>query len=707
MRLQRLQRFLGVTLVSVLVATGAGPVSAQEAAFGGDDLSLSMKGPASTPLRGESFVVAIRVSNLGGDAADDVSVSTYVPEGLALQGTTISDPSMTCATSEYGTFDCQMPVLGPGSSVDFELSLTRTMARENWMDSWVGTSSGDVTPDDNYRSIEIAPDRSQSADVALSMSAPEGSEVGETFAYSIVVTNKGPETATDVTFNQSLSELVDFVSATSDDPTDECLPHEETYKGDSYVYREVRCAVGSLESGSSAHITVSVTRNDPHGLWSSGWVGSSSYDANYENDYADASIGGHPSVSSDLVLSIARTEDLPVVGEDFDLTLTLGNDGPAAAPDTAIWTWLPQELALRSLAPGDGTDTCEIDDYRGINCTVGTLAAREVATVTISVTRVMARETYFGASAYTSNSDPIWENNYAEDFIEADRSVMADVAVALAPPPSAEVGSDLTYEATVTNNGPMSAGGVTLVDGLPEGVEFVSAGSSDVSDTCVLYEEDYGTPEAGAEGEPTSDSAPYRYSEVRCDLGTMVAGEQATITIKVTRMSEYELWNSVWIGSSTYDENYGNDYGSVSTSGKRYDECFERPVSSDEDVVVDCAYAGGTKDDSLDYEVTSGADDPVVRLGRGNDSIRLEVPTSSLKHRTITVRGGRGSDSISVFLAPGAGNVTLVLRGGRGRDSISVEAPRLGDNVVFKMRGGLNSDTCQKQLGTRYRQTTC
>ena len=86
----------------------------------------------------------------------------------------------------------------------------------------------------------------------------------------------------------------------------------------------------------------------------------------------------------------------------------------------------------------------------------------------------------------------------------------ADVSVSIqSSPAQVQVGQNLTYTLTVTNNGPTSARGVVVTDTLPAGVTYVSSTS-------------------------TQGSAPTQASGVvTAVIGTMAANSTATVTIVV------------------------------------------------------------------------------------------------------------------------------------------------------------------------------
>lgn len=697
-----------VLSVVALVAALVSPASAQSAP--GVDLTLTVDGP-NTANRGSTFPVVLKVANRGTEAATDVSLTTYIDRGLSRDAFVTSNPAMTCADGEYGEFSCSLPTLAAGESAVLTLTLTRVMARESWVDAWVASTDPESNDNNNYGGIFLEPDTSDPADVALRMSAPKQPEVNETFDYTATISNLGPRRARAVTFTQSLSELVEFVSATSSGAGDKCILHEETYdaeglEGGPYTYSEVRCTLGDMAFASQKEVIVTVTRVDPHELYSSGWVASSSYDKNYDNDYADAITAGHPSVTSDLAVSMVRSGDTPLVGDEFDYTMAVTNIGPATATDATLDTWLPEQLALRSITGGRDNDDCAQDEYGNISCTLGPLASGETATFEVAVTRVRAREFWMSVSAWSTNYDPNYENSFVEEEVPADTRDPADVGVTLNGPTEPAVGSDFDYTIAVTNNGPNEADMVNLVSAVPEGTEYVSSSSSDAADVCNLHEETY-----EGEGEKLADGSfvEYTYRELRCDLGAMAAGETTTVTLTVTRTSEFEVWNNVWVSTASYDADYENDFDSLGSSGKRYLGCDDTPTSDGSGMTVVCDEGRGGDYYGGSETATGGtATAPrVIRGGAGSDTITVKIPSHSKKHRRLVIKGGRGNDVIKVLFAPGAGNITLRIKGGAGNDEIKVIAPRPGKRMKVRQFGGAGNDVCSSERLDRSRSWSC
>jgi uncharacterized repeat protein (TIGR01451 family) len=110
-----------------------------------------------------------------------------------------------------------------------------------------------------------------------------------------------------------------------------------------------------------------------------------------------------------------------------------------------------------------------------------------------------------------------------------------DLAVSLAAAPNPVLyGSNLTYTAIITNNGPQAATGVTLTDSLPAGVTFVSATSS--QGNCMQT--------AGT---------------VTCNLGTMAWSATARVTIVVTPGVAGPITNTVSVAGNEPDPIQANN----------------------------------------------------------------------------------------------------------------------------------------------------
>lgn len=118
----------------------------------------------------------------------------------------------------------------------------------------------------------------------------------------------------------------------------------------------------------------------------------------------------------------------------------------------------------------------------------------------------------------------------------------ADLALHLAGPPTTTVigSGDLSYIATVINEGPQDAVGVSLKESLPAGLKLVSAQPS--VGTCT------GT------------------TVITCDLGTMTDVSLATVSFVVTPITSGALTDALQVSATTPDRNTNNNSASFTVT---------------------------------------------------------------------------------------------------------------------------------------------
>jgi SpoIID/LytB domain protein/uncharacterized repeat protein (TIGR01451 family) len=212
------------------------------------------------------------------------------------------------------------------------------------------------------------------------------------------------------------------------------------------------------------------------------------------------------------------------------------------------------------------------------------------------------------------------------------------LSVTDAPDP-VPVGGTVTYRATVSNGGPSLATSVVLTQALPPSATLVSAAAT--QGTC-------------------TGSAP-----VTCDLGSLGAGEAATVAVQATLPEGGPARTSVEVAAAEEDPDPSNNARDART--------------------LACTLIGTPEADEL-----AGTDGPDVICGLGGDD---------------TVRAGGGADL--VYGGPGA---DLVLGGG-GADTLHGEggpdaiAGGAGDDRLYGERGddsldgGSGTDACRQGAG--------
>jgi uncharacterized repeat protein (TIGR01451 family) len=115
----------------------------------------------------------------------------------------------------------------------------------------------------------------------------------------------------------------------------------------------------------------------------------------------------------------------------------------------------------------------------------------------------------------------------------------ADLAVQKSDSPDpVQIGHELTYTITVTNNGVLPATGVTLTDTLPAEVNFVSA----------------------------SSGCTHANGTVTCGLGNLAKDTSATVTIKVTPTAVGKITNKATVKANEIDLDLSNNTATAETA---------------------------------------------------------------------------------------------------------------------------------------------
>jgi large repetitive protein len=438
------------------------------------DLELTKSADTTTPGLGESVTFTILVTNLGPSTATGVEVTDQLPAGL----------NFVSATFSQGTYDSETGVWVVGqidSSGSATLQLVATVTQ---LETLVNTAEvtaadqpdlnstpGNNDPDENDQdSVTLTP---AAIDLSLTKSASNTSpNLGEDITFTILVTNLGPHTATGVEVTDQLPEGLTFVAAT---------PSQGTYDAATGIW-----LVGTIESDASATLTIVATVATVGTKVNTAEVTAADQpDLNSTPGNNDPEENDQDSVTIvtqviDLELTKTVSSDTPDLRSNVTFTIQVSNAGPSQATGVEVTDLLPEGMTLISFTPSQGT----YDAATGI-WLVGAVAPDAAATL-----ELVARVDTVGAKTNTAevtaadqpdlNSTP--GNNDPEEN-DQDSATIVPVAIDLVLSKRAStsiplVGGNVTFTITVSNSGPSTATGVSVLDQLPEGLTFVSATAS-------------------------------------------------------------------------------------------------------------------------------------------------------------------------------------------------------------------------------------
>jgi uncharacterized repeat protein (TIGR01451 family) len=287
----------GVGSVSILLGNGNGTFEA----------------PAtySTAAQASQFVAA---GDLSGDGRDDLAVVNFLPWTLSVL---FSNPD--------GTFQ---PALAYGTQYDASSVALADFDGDGGTDLAVtNRTSNDVSIFRNRCTGGIGP---SDAELAISKEgSPDPVTVGGTVTYTIEVTHNGLAEATNVVVTDELPPNVTFVSASA---------------GCGEVAGTVSCALGSLASGGTAEVTITVTADEPGAITNTARVDADQFDPVAANDAATDVTTAAPESCADLAGAYAKVRSKCKTRKDVTTcalrgVLTVQNAGntPSAASVVRVY----------------------------------------------------------------------------------------------------------------------------------------------------------------------------------------------------------------------------------------------------------------------------------------------------------------------------------------------------------------------------------
>jgi uncharacterized repeat protein (TIGR01451 family) len=189
---------------------------------------------------------------------------------------------------------------------------------------------------------------------------------------------------------------------------------------------------------------------------------------------ATAGAAGGP----DLSVSISDAPDPVAPGHDIAYTITLRNDGNAAATNVSLKDTLPPGTTMGTFSsPGGWAITTPAGNGTGtVTATKSSLAAGAQAVFTLIVhvdPSTAAGTTISDHVSASTTGDTLARNNGATTTTTVQR---AEVGVSLADGPDpVGPGRDLQYATLFVNHGKLAADNVTVATQVPPGTTFVSA----------------------------------------------------------------------------------------------------------------------------------------------------------------------------------------------------------------------------------------
>ncbi|TAL06609.1 MAG: DUF11 domain-containing protein, partial [Verrucomicrobia bacterium] len=478
------------------------------------DISVSVVASTSLITLGSNIVFTLYANNNGLTSFSNVTAVEKLSPNLTFVSGTNSGGTIS---NFSGTVTCFFNTLTNGAARSATITAAANATGQNTNTAWITATQADLNTLNNTSTVVTVV--RGFANLGLSMTESQDPVTfGSNITYSIVVTNRGPSTATSVIVTNQIPVGFGYVAA---------------FGGDVVPYTNANAVIWTLfglANGGSANLALVLQAQTP-GVTTNqagGWA----YEADPATSDNTVSLTTTIGQLADVAIrSMTDSPDPVLATSNLTYTISVTNSGPTLANSVQVVDSLPAgKLSYVSATSSSGTCT----QFQGVvTCSLGMISSGAVATVTIVAKPGMNGLVTNSATVSTSGTDVTATNNSATNVTVVNQ--LANLAIGkTASPANVVVTSNVVYTLSVTNLGPTSASGVLVTDPLPANFQVVSATSS--VGTCTVSN-----------------------TVVTCNLGTMNSNSTATVTITARSLYEGPKSNTGSVSATSTDPIAGNN----------------------------------------------------------------------------------------------------------------------------------------------------
>jgi len=460
------------------------------------DLAITKTGPSEKAQAGRTISWNLSVQNLQdtavqsvSDARGTVTVTDTLPDTVTLVSATSTDAAWTCDTDD-DTVTCTRDGLANGTTAG-AITVTATVHSDvTAAQSIVNTAAVAVdstkttdptTSNDDSKATTAVDDTT-----SLTIDKAFGSDAlvaGDPADWTVTVTNTGTADARTVRVTDTLESGTRLRSDAPVDAATDTITQTDgpwTCTAPAADGTDVTCALdGALAAGKSTTFTITVTTP-------SSFTGTLVNTAVVTADNAaTAQDQARSDASQTAGLSVTKTADVETVdaGKDVTYTITVANpkgpsDLPAGddrTPSVRVQDTLPAGVEFRGLSPETEQHWALESNEDGVltlSSTDGIAAGASDPNTIVLTVHVPA--SFRGSSIVnTATASPVTASGpVVHDEATVDVTTHADLSITKqrTSAPSADAGTDVTYDVTVTNDGPSDAQDVSWSDTPPTGM---------------------------------------------------------------------------------------------------------------------------------------------------------------------------------------------------------------------------------------------
>ncbi len=588
-----------LTNIASVVATGINaitstPVSTTINCGGAPSLNIQKTASTQNVVRGGQMTYTLTVTNSGNQAAQNVTVTDNLPNlnnGSIVVGN-IQQTQGTCSVAG-GTVSCALGTVNPNSTVTITIPVTVGSVNDTCSTSSNITNSATLYAtgqnSQTSNSVSTSVTCPGSPNLNITKSASSNSVVrGGQVTYTITVTNNGSASAQNV-------NVSDTIAALSTGPVTIGTPSPS--QGQCFIALPsgglsgaISCDLGTINAGSSATIHFTLTMGSSSGTCSGTESFGNTAQVTSSNAATKTVTATNVSVNcpAQPSLSISKSVSPSSItrGGAVAYTITVTNNGQGTAQNVQVVDNVPSPTngtTVVTSATASNGGTCNTNGTT-VTCDLGSMSAGAQRTIVIYAT--------VGLSSNTCSATETLNNTatVTATGLTAVTSNSVGVSVACGGSPNLSItktasatsvtrGEQLTYTIVVSNTGTQAAQNVTVTDNLPN----LNAGSLTVNST-------HSTIGTCSSNDP-----------VNCNIGTLNAGQSATITIVVTVGSATTSCSNSTSIMNTATVSSSNAGSQTSTGVQTNVNC---PGTANLAITKTASASSVTRGDTLTYTIT-------------------------------------------------------------------------------------------------------
>ncbi|HBG3319047.1 TPA: DUF11 domain-containing protein [Clostridioides difficile] len=493
------------------------------------DILVMKTAEPNSAVPGTLLRYTIQVENLGPANAENVILNDDIPASIINPEYSLDGG----ASFQPWTGSLNIGTVAPGQLIRIIIKglVSSTATGDITNTAEVSADVPEPVTDSSTVTTPIVP----SADIEVIKTSNMDTAVpGETFSYTITVTNLGPSAAQSIVLTDDIPDVI-------------LNPEYSLDGGVTFQPWNGNLSIGTLDAGEIRSIIIrgTVSQTAVGTIINTATISSTTPDPNPDNNTSTDETDISPLADISV---IKGNEPVAIPGGRFIYGIEIANAGPSFAENVTLTDNIPASILNPEYSIDNGVT---FQPWNG-SLNIGTLDAGEIRNIII---RGTVSQTAIGtiintATVSSTTPDPNLNNNISTS--EAEVSSSADISVVKRSNQTVVVPGDvLDYTIEVRNAGPSTAQNVTLTDNIPASIL-----SPEYSiDNGVIFQ-------------PWNGSL---------SIGTLDAGEIRNIIIRgiVSQTAIGTIINTATVSSTTPDPNPDNN---TSTS--------EIDISSSADISV-------------------------------------------------------------------------------------------------------------------------